>query len=290
MADLTENERAIGSDRDGTLDNLIVPFGGKPVTRELCSAFVKLDRAEELVSQVEQECVSKPAYRYILEENARTGIKCFRPLEVLYNKLRISSLVGDAIHNLSASLDHAYHEIVYPNAPSNKKRQVQFPVCNKKEKFSETAKRRQAYTVGEKFVAYIEGLQPYQKDNSPSPVYQIYQLDVRDKHRELIEMSNSTSLSGRLLRSFAPDCPMHLDSTVIVGQSRADVVWRASPLSFNQWIAAGYQLDGNKQTPVDVQVDLVLLSDLSPCGEPLMHKLQSLVKNCRSAVVGLQAF
>ena len=113
---------------------------------------------------------------------------------------RLGVLVGDAVHNLRAALDHVVYELASANhgegdLPAEVAEKLQFPVVYERtgrggktpgERFDTSARQKLAGCPRAVF-DLIEAEQPYHKGSAYTdhPLWQLGQLDNYDKHRTL---------------------------------------------------------------------------------------------------------
>jgi hypothetical protein len=95
-------------------------------------------------------------------------------------------VVGEFIHNLHSALDHLVWELVIleTGVPS-KSTKLQFPIFLDPTGYANRGLQKLA-GIGPKARAIIEELQPFRTgEGSSSPLWQLYQLSVWDKHKSL---------------------------------------------------------------------------------------------------------
>jgi hypothetical protein len=99
-------------------------------------------------------------------------------------------LIGDCLHNLRSSLDHAVYGLAAANSgadPPPHADALAFPVCDTDALFKDALGRHRLGSLASdvNLRAAIEGLQPYRRPNPPyEPVLAILRdLDNRDKHK-----------------------------------------------------------------------------------------------------------
>jgi hypothetical protein len=91
-------------------------------------------------------------------------------------------IVGDAVHNLRATLDLLAVEIVRRNGGNTKG--VYFPFADSAEAFDEMFRRRNFNRASVKDQAILRALQPYRGGNDL--LRSLHDLDIQDKHHSLI--------------------------------------------------------------------------------------------------------
>jgi hypothetical protein len=95
----------------------------------------------------------------------------------------ILSTLGDAIHNMRAALDLMAAELARINNKGDKN--VYFPFSDSKEELSAQIDNKKFYRAGDDAVALLEKFQPYRGGNEK--LRAIHDLDIRDKHKSIIE-------------------------------------------------------------------------------------------------------
>ncbi len=97
-------------------------------------------------------------------------------------------IIGDAIHNYRAGLDHLTWSIVRrfsPGLSAKQRRQIQFPMHNSAADFMGCRPRRLP-GVPTTHCAFIKRYQPYRRGEGPAAIRWLRRLSDSDKHRELI--------------------------------------------------------------------------------------------------------
>lgn len=130
--------------------------------------------------------------------------------EDLYLEVRVpmpgslNALLGDCVHNLRSALDHLAMALAVDNGADPYDFTVQFPICGTQDAFfgrpnPKTGRRprtpprgtggHQVRALSPSAQAFVEGLQPYHRGNTSWTLTELQQLDNRDKHRSLLELS-----------------------------------------------------------------------------------------------------
>jgi hypothetical protein len=167
------------------------------------SAAQKLRRADQHISDLNSlisAYFNQRPFKVVKRFNADTGnlslsIKCEIPIPD-----QIPIILGDAIHNLRAVLDHAYFSIITRN--TSRRDNIQFPIYRPDNK-KDVLGRRLVKLAGEKVCEAIEYCQP-----EPGGRYLIYELDaidVEDKHRAILIAARSGYIPAALLSVVLPE-------------------------------------------------------------------------------------
>ena len=94
----------------------------------------------------------------------------------------ISTLAGDILQNLRASLDHKAYELFQSNS-TGLGRHIYFPIESDETKY-EANKERKTDGMSQAAKDFIDSIRPYKEGNSI--LWQIHELNNLDKHRTLI--------------------------------------------------------------------------------------------------------
>ncbi len=198
------------------------------------SAYLKIDRATEHVTQLNELFRKNRPFSYVLETNTKTGERATFSKENKPVIDRTALICAEAIHSLRVALDHAYWEIVSPFASSPKERRaVQFPFCERADRLNKTVKNRLANRVSQRFFNAIISLKPYGETGGNKLLYLIDRMDGAEKHRFSTPMADYTRLSSESIRHQVPDFPAVIGD-VTVSQFTRDVVWRVSSIDRRQ--------------------------------------------------------
>lgn len=182
-------------------------------TEAIRSAWLKWARAVEhqkALAGSTREWQAERPYRYERTDNCSDRYDaCVRMewrlrLEKPYPE-RWSVLVGDAVTNLRAALDHAlWAAVVTHSGQPSKPHAVQFPIASTRQKFVELA-RRLSGTVSEAALGIVEAVQPFHGGSAAhtAPLEVLRWLSNVDKHRAVhivgrvaVDMGPAIILSG----------------------------------------------------------------------------------------------
>jgi hypothetical protein len=153
------------------------------------SVLAKIDRARHHLNSIESEVrtfiESKP-YEIRHEVNTDTNEKMvvFHPTQSIPSTLPY--ILGDLVHNLRSSLDHAVYELTLRHYGAPVKGS-EFPVFDDRGNFRQYAPRK-IRGLRENTRSIIEKLQPYnlrKEGTTESVLWWLHQLSIIDKHRSI---------------------------------------------------------------------------------------------------------
>ena len=161
----------------------------------LSGARLKLQRANKHISDSETAVISlKHAYVSSIETHAPTGghsikYECPR-FSDLVNEIAL--ITGDAIHNLRASLDHAWVSIIrHLKLPVTK--WTKFPFAESAEALDKTLGERKIVSASPALFKKISAeVQPYRGGNAL--LWALHDADIADKHKLLIPLVDYMSV------------------------------------------------------------------------------------------------
>lgn len=148
----------------------------------------KLLRAEEHLCIFNAEARSyidscNPTLSLHVDENTRDGRITFNV--TASPPLRLSTLVGDCVHNSRSALDNLICALARIKKPAHKCHGIGYPICMKRDDFLKSTIRK---AIPMRALTLIERLQPYNGGNLPPhahPLAILNQLSNRDKHRAI---------------------------------------------------------------------------------------------------------
>jgi hypothetical protein len=167
---------------------------------------LKIDRADrhinELSQLIEVFLAEKPFELEIRHDpgaGERTHqIKTRKPVPD-----ELSLLIGDAIHNLRASLDHLMFAMVGDRAANPDG--IYFPFAKSDKALKDTITNRQVHLAGKKVVAELELIKPY--PGGDELLNGVHVLDINDKHKLVIAVGRSAAMSADDLKKIDPAVP-----------------------------------------------------------------------------------
>ena len=153
------------------------------------SAFLKVERAEHHIHQFE----------LIVRTYISANLKAMRPVPNPYRRKRravggriprhTATMVGDAIHNLRTSLDHAYCALVEANGGAVN-RHTTFPFHKRRIDAKASLNGHVKLGIapsGPVIDAILDRIEPF--EDIPGGLYGVHALDIADKHHSLIAAS-----------------------------------------------------------------------------------------------------
>jgi hypothetical protein len=172
------------------------------MTLNLSSVLAKLGRADEHAQAVKAEIKrwrdSRP-YTVTREHNADfTRHSLVAHIGIEPPLLRWTLMVGDAVHNMRAALDHFVYAIAIYEAsgqnPPPDERNLLFPICDTCPEFTRTERKR-LMSLSDKVREGIEACQPYHRKHPDLPplLSVLNELEKTDKHKLLRLAFSSTA-------------------------------------------------------------------------------------------------
>lgn len=108
----------------------------------------------------------------------------------------VVTILGDSVHNLRASLDHAFCILVNANPGNSANRRTQFPFCENREKFydkhAKEMKKSKSAPSDPALAEIADVIGPY----CGTDLYAVHELDIIDKHRGLIPTVATVQMFG----------------------------------------------------------------------------------------------
>jgi hypothetical protein len=161
---------------------------------ERSSSHLKFHRAQEHLSVFDmaaQWWLQSQPHRVTEEVDAEAGVKQVVVIADEQPPMRLSLILGDAIQNWRAVLDHMVVELATEEygetLPNEIEKNLAFPITTSKENFRDARKRGRLYCVPAQAQAFIYRLQPYRRgdDMTTDPLWILQELSNIDKHRRL---------------------------------------------------------------------------------------------------------
>lgn len=148
----------------------------------------KIKRAKKHIDDLDSAIdlfLEREPYRQVGHDDVETGdrVVALRVVEEVPSE--ILTIVGDAIHNLRASLDYLVASLVLANGKAVNTRTA-FPICQSLDDFN-TRGMRQIEGVSRDASDLIQALRPYKGGNAT--LWRLHSLDIIDKHRFLIALA-----------------------------------------------------------------------------------------------------
>jgi len=193
--------------------------------------------------------------------------------------LRFSVIAGEVIHQCRSALDHLIWQLVLANQGTPDRRH-EFPICETTGKFKEACDRRKIKGISSIAARIIESIQPY---NNPKgfewhPLWVLHSMDITDKHKLLMVVIATASLSGQML-------------SIDPGQSNVNILgfsepkWPSRPTEDGTEIFRIRLGEPAPQMNVDVKPAIqVAFEEYGPLREqPVLH----CIKQLRDVTVGM---
>lgn len=148
---------------------------------------LKIRRAQELVSDFEEY---ERRHFEIHPPNSETKItnKISITFKVDPVDRQTSLLIGDVIHNLRTALDLMATDLVRNRG--NMSAKAYFPFAASESELDEQIKKKNFHLAGEESVLLLKRFAPYPEGNKA--LRELHDLDIQDKHKELINHNVST--------------------------------------------------------------------------------------------------
>ncbi len=220
---------------------------------------------------------------YMLETNTLTGERATYAKENNEFVSQAAIIIGDVIHNLRASLDHAYWEATNEYAKSEgEKKSIQFPITSTEEAFNKSIIPGLPARVSERFVTNLRSLKPWRKNGGNHSLCAIHDLDVSDKHKLLIPVGNYTQITSEMIQKEVPDFPDGLENCTF-GNCRRDVGWQIAPLNRQQRRANKVPKSGIIEHEINILVGVAFSThDLN--FEPVMDTVHKLTEVAEATI------
>jgi hypothetical protein len=153
------------------------------------SAAAKLDRAvvhyQAFQSALNAYIASQPV-SLVAKRNADGRSEDFYVSLSRQLPAELDTIFGDCVHNLRCVLDHIVTSLAVANRGDSNDRRTAFPICSTVADFQEQSKRP-LRLLSDNARAFIESLQPYNRQGRPGTLLELKFLDDRDKHRSIID-------------------------------------------------------------------------------------------------------
>jgi len=250
----------------------------------MSSAELKIERAVKHVAELEVLFRKERPFTYVLETNIKTGKRATfaKRNEAASNEAAI--IIGDVIHNLRSSIDHAYWDATNLFAKSDgEKRNIQFTIAPNEKSFMDSVIPGLPSRVSENFVQALINLKPYREDGGNQTLCAIHDLDIIDKHKLLIPTGNYTRITSEVIQREVPDFPGGLMNCG-AGNCHRDMIWNMPPMNRQQRRARKFPKSGILEQELKVPVDIVFSADGFVNFKPVMDTLDHFVTVARGTV------
>jgi len=236
----------------------------------------KIDRARHHLNALESEVrtfiESKPyEIRHEVNTDSKEKMVVFHPTRSIPSSLPY--ILGDLVHNLRSSLDHAVYELTLRHRGAPVKGS-EFPVFVDRDNFQRNAPRK-ICGLRERTRTIIEQLQPYnlrKEGTTESILWWLHQLSIIDKHRT-IHLCRIQASEAQI--TFSRD--VTFDSEKGITQFLARILKDGTVLA--SWFPAGVadtQADTEVQIDIDIAMDETIVPNLA--GQRIVGVAEQLIK------------
>lgn len=185
-----------------------------------------------------------------------------------------SAIIGDAIHNLRASLDLLASDLVAANGGSTNN--VYFPFAEDVDSFERMIKERHVDRAGEDVVEIIRSLKPYKGGNDM--LRAIHDLDITDKHKTIIPTLHYVGIKDLRMRNASG--PILTISNMHVGPIEDGKILMSLPPANNIKVGQYFQ----------PSLKITFGNDQPMSGEPVVGALHEFVKVIDDIINTFEAF
>lgn len=250
------------------------------------SAYLKVDRAEESLIEIDKLLSDSPPYSYAVETDCNTNKRATfaKKDELALNRLVIRC--GELFHNLRSALDQAYWEAISPKVPETKYKAIQFPFAKDEESLEQTIKSRQGDKAGQPFFDALKNLNTHLGEGGNLWLALLHEVNIGDKHKFPIPTGDFTKLSSAIIKQRVPDFPGGISSCGF-GMNRRDVTWPLSPFfpkTPKNLGDAVPSMEGIYHKVLGVPVETRFYVDRMQYGGEIKTTMQSLVAETKSAL------
>lgn len=188
------------------------------------NSFLKLERAEEILVEIEAKMKTDPPYSYVLETDTSTHQRATLARKNSNSLDRLVIRCGELFHNLRSAIDQAYFEAIAPNLPEDKHKAIQFPISKDSASYEQTIKSRLGDKAGQEFFEALKSLKAYHGEGGNFSLVLLHEVNVGDKHKFPTPAGNFSRIDSRMLQEHIPDFPGGLTDCG-AGMCKKDVVW-----------------------------------------------------------------
>lgn len=245
-----------------------------PVRPDFAGAVAKVARAQVHIKAISDEAeryFKKRPYQVLQTPHPDTG----QPGYALYERLpfpdrRFALLIGDAVHNLRAALDHIVTAcaVAYGKPPNR----TQFPIERDEKRF-EAAIERQAADAGPLARDLLRTVRAWPVENPL--LCALHELDIIDKHRLILAVA----------------CTMDIEIQVGAMNGLPVVTERAAtdpPRSTSRFIPARPGYENAIAHDFSFTGDVIFPESEPLAGEPCVETLEKMVKMVADIIVSFE--
>ncbi|MBA7656435.1 hypothetical protein ES703_64359 [subsurface metagenome] len=202
------------------------------------SSKLKIERAKRHIRELSNEIVdylkTKP-FRVVVEKDPDSSNHLWTLRVKNEVPSHLSGIIGDAIHNLRASLDLLASDLVSMAGGNTKN--VYFPFGDDADGFEEMIKKRHLDRAGDDVVEIVRSLKPYKGGNEF--LRAIHDLDIIDKHKTLIPVAHYAGIKN--FQMLNASGPMLTINNMHCGPIRDGMVLMSLPPARNVRIGQTFQ-------------------------------------------------
>lgn len=153
---------------------------------------IKIERAKRHVWELAEECqafIAREPYSIFIEDDTSAGQRVWKLKIKEHIPAEWSAIVGDAIHNIRASLDLLMVAVVRRCDPGRQSyNHVHFVVRETKDEF-EAGLPKNIKGASAEARRLVEELKPYKGGNEA--LWRLHQLDILDKHKAIVPVGSA---------------------------------------------------------------------------------------------------
>lgn len=245
------------------------------------SAYLKIKRAEKHYAELMLFFKKNKPFGYFLETNFKTGERATFAKKNEDSANEAALIIGDILHNLRSSIDHAYWNCTEKHAKSDGERKnIQFPITSTEKSLKESVIPGLPSRVSYEFAKALESLKPY-RDGGSKYLCAIHDLDVLDKHKLLVPTGNYIKINSVMIQRLVPDFPSGLINCSF-GNNYRDVGWQVKPMTWTKRRKFKIPPSNIVEQELDVPVDIVI-SNIDPT-KPAIVLVQELISITKEVV------
>ena len=192
------------------------------------NSYLKIERAEEQVHEIEVLIKEQSPFSYVLETDLFYGRRATlaKKNDVALNKIVIRC--GEIFHNLRSAIDQSYWEAISPEITNESKAKcIQFPFAKDAKNLEQTIKSRQGHILGDEFFNAIKSLNSHTGAGGNKMLALLHEVNIDDKHKFPIPAGNFSKIDSVTIQKHVPDFPSGFINCT-AGQSKKDITWNLS--------------------------------------------------------------
>lgn len=246
-------------------------------------AYLKVERAEEILGEIKKLMDTAPPYAYVLETDTQTNQRATLARK---NQLSLDKLVircGELFHNLRSAIDQAYFVAIAPNVPENKHQAIQFPFAKDSNALEQTIKWRQGDKAGQRFFDALKNLNPFFGRGGNILLALLHEVNIVDKHKFPTPTGNFSKIDSATIQAQVPDFPGGLVNCG-AGRAKKDVVWTSrqyNPHDIGDLVPPFMFL---YQKVLELPVETWFYIDSPPFNGEIIQTMSSLINETKSAL------